>query len=332
VSNLFEEDASNPVLMINSLKVYFRTKNGYVRAADEVSTFVNEGGVTGLAGESGSGKSTVVSQVFRILPKNGEYLGGKVLFKNRDIMNMDLKEFSKDIRWKRMSLIPQASMDALDPVYRVKDQMLETILEHEDMSKAEALERIYKSLESVGVPQEKADMFPHELSGGQRQRVIIAMALLLNPDLVIADEPTTALDVITQAQIISLLKGLQQSRGFSMMMVTHDLSLLASMSDMVTIMYAGKVVELGGVDRIYSTPLHPYTQLLIKAIPDVKRGRERKLISIPGYPPDLIDPPKGCRFHPRCPLAMPICKEKEPELVRVEPRHYVACHVTGVRP
>lgn len=318
--------------MINSLKVYFRTKNGYVRAADEVSTFVNEGGVTGLAGESGSGKSTVVSQVFRILPKNGEYLRGKVLFKNRDIMNMDLKEFSKDIRWKRMSLIPQASMDALDPVYRVKDQMLEAILEHEDMSKAEALERIYKSLESVGVPQEKADMFPHELSGGQRQRVIIAMALLLNPDLVIADEPTTALDVITQAQIISLLKGLQQSRGFSMMMVTHDLSLLASMSDMVTIMYAGKVVELGGVDRIYSTPLHPYTQLLIKAIPDVKRWRERKLISIPGYPPDLIDPPKGCRFHPRCPLAMPICKEKEPELVRVEPRHYVACHVTGVRP
>jgi len=325
---IFEESTDN-LLQVNSLKTYYKTKTGFVKAVDDVSLFVDRAKVLGVAGESGCGKSTLVTAIFRVTPRNAQVMSGEVKYKGQDILNMDLKVFRRDIVWKEIAYIPQASMDVLDPVYKIKDQMLETILEHEDLSKADALERIYKALENVGVPAEKADMFPHELSGGQRQRVVIAMALLLNPSMIVSDEATTALDVITQAKILELMKSLQENRKFSMMFVTHDLSLLANISDSIAIMYAGKLVEFGDVEKVFGNPLHPYTQLLLKAIPDLRYRKQRRLVAIPGFPPDLENPPKGCRFAPRCPLAMPICREVEPEFSRVEGFHYVACHAVN---
>lgn len=315
------------ILSIKGLKTYFKTKSSYVKAVDDVSFSLPKGSVLGVAGESGSGKSTIVHTIFRVLPKNAEVLSGNILFEGKDILKMDNKTFNKEIRWKKISWIPQVSMDALDPVYKIRDQMIETILAHEDVSKAEALERIYKILKSVNLSPDIIDRYPHQLSGGQKQRVIIATALLLNPEVVVADEPTTALDVITQAQIINLINNLRDSRGFSMIFVTHDLSLLADLSNYIAIMYAGKVVEIAPVNEIFKRPLHPYTQALIRAIPDIRKWTERKLHSISGEPPDLSNPPNGCKFNPRCPFAIQICKEKEPELIEISTNHFVACHL-----
>ncbi len=320
---------SRAEIAIENLKTYFRTKNGYVKAVDDFSMTVNPGEVMGLAGESGSGKSTVVTTIFRVLPVNGEVKGGNVLFEGENLLKMEEKKFKKDVRWKKISWIPQVSMDSLDPLYTVKTQMMETILAHEDVSKAEAVERVYQALSSVKLSHEIADKYPHELSGGQKQRVIIATSLLLNPRLVIADEPSTALDVVTQASIVDLLTSKKKELGFSMIFVTHDLSLLATLSDKVTIMYAGQLAESGTAEEIFRNPQHPYTQLLLKAIPDIRKWRERKLYSIPGELPNLEDPPSGCRFRTRCPFAMPICKDSVPKPTLVGKDHVVACHLVG---
>jgi len=314
------------LLDIKDLRTYFRTKKGYLKAVDGVSLQVPVNSIVGIAGESGSGKSTLVTTIFRVLPRNADIKGGKILFEGQDILQLGEKEFNSQIRWKKISWIPQVSMDVLDPLYKVKDQMIETILSHEDVSKAEALERIYKIIKEVNLRPEVIEKFPHELSGGQKQRVVIAMALLLNPLLVIADEPTTALDVIVQAQIMNIIKKEKQERKFSMVFVSHDLALLAGISDYLAIMYGGKIVEIGKAEEIYKSPSHPYTQLLLQSIPDIRK-RNSGLKSIPGFPPDLINPPSGCRFHPRCPFAMEICKVQEPEMTRVSPTHYVACHL-----
>lgn len=314
------------LLDIKDLRTYFRTKKGYLKAVDGVSLQVPVNSIVGIAGESGSGKSTLVTTIFRVLPRNADIKGGKILFEGRDILQLGEKEFNSQIRWKKISWIPQVSMDVLDPLYKVKDQMIETILSHEDVSKAEALERIYKIIKEVNLRPEVIEKFPHELSGGQKQRVVIATALLLNPLLVIADEPTTALDVIVQAQIMNIIKKEKQERKFSMVFVSHDLALLAGISDYLAIMYGGKIVEIGKAEEIYKSPSHPYTQLLLQSIPDIRK-RNSGLKSIPGSPPDLINPPSGCRFHPRCPFAMEICKVQEPEMTKVSPTHYVACHL-----
>jgi len=314
------------LLDIKDLRTYFRTKKGYLKAVDGVSLQVPVNSIVGIAGESGSGKSTLVTTIFRVLPRNADIKGGKILFEGQDILQLGEKEFNSQIRWKKISWIPQVSMDVLDPLYKVKDQMIETILSHEDVSKAEALERIYKIIKEVNLRPEVIEKFPHELSGGQKQRVVIATALLLNPLLVIADEPTTALDVIVQAQIMNIIKKEKQERKFSMVFVSHDLALLAGISDYLAIMYGGKIVEIGKAEEIYKSPSHPYTQLLLQSIPDIRK-RNSGLKSIPGSPPDLINPPSGCRFHPRCPFAMEICKVQEPEMTKVSPTHYVACHL-----
>jgi peptide/nickel transport system ATP-binding protein len=314
------------LLDIKDLRTYFRTKKGYLKAVDGVSLQVPVNSIVGLAGESGSGKSTLVTTIFRVLPRNADIKGGKILFEGQDILQLGEKEFNSQIRWKKISWIPQVSMDVLDPLYKVKDQMIETILSHENVSKAEALERIYKIIKEVNLRPEVIEKFPHELSGGQKQRVVIATALLLNPLLVIADEPTTALDVIVQAQIMNIIKKEKQERKFSMVFVSHDLALLAGISDYLAIMYGGKIVEIGKAEEIYKSPSHPYTQLLLQSIPDIRK-RNSGLKSIPGSPPDLINPPSGCRFHPRCPFAMEICKVQEPEMTKVSPTHYVACHL-----
>ena len=314
------------IMRIEDLRTYFKAKGGYVKAVDGVSLYVPNQAVVGVAGESGSGKSTLVNTIFRVLPNNAEVKGGKIIYNGQDLLKMDERVFNKAIRWKEISWIPQVSMDVLDPLYKIKDQMLETILAHEDISKAEAMERIYNMLKAVNLGPEIIEKYPHELSGGQKQRVVIAMALLLDPKLVIADEPTTALDVIVQAQIIGILKRLKKERNFSMLFITHDLALLATISDYIAIMYAGKIVEFGKVEEVYKSPAHPYTQMLLESIPDI-RNRGKKLKSIQGNPPDLLNPPPGCRFHPRCPFVMDVCKREEPEMVKLSPTHYVACHL-----
>lgn len=320
----FPEDGV--ILKVENLKTYYKTKAGYVKAVDGVSLYVPSQSVVGIAGESGSGKSTLVNAVFKVLPDYAEVKEGRIIYSGKDLTQMDEETFNRTIRWKEISWIPQVSMDALDPVFKVKDQMLETILSHEDLSKAEAMERIYGILKAVNLGPEVLEKYPHELSGGQKQRVVIAMALLLNPKLVIADEPTTALDVIVQAQIMEILRRLKAERNLSMIFISHDLALLSAISDYIAIMYAGKIVEFGKVEEVLKSPLHPYTQALLEAIPDI-RNRGKKLKSIPGTPPDLLNPPPGCRFSPRCPFVMDVCKTKEPELVKVTATHYVACHL-----
>ncbi len=325
---MFDELVQNPILEVKDLSVHFYSKFREVKALDNIFISLEKGKVLGIAGESGSGKSTLAKAIFRILPSNAKILNGQIIYKGSNLLNMSENDLQKKIRWKSIAYVPQVSMNSLDPVYRVKAQMLETIFAHEDVSKAEALERIENTIKDVGLPPEILDKFPHELSGGQKQRVMIAMAMLLNPEMLIADEPTTALDVIIQAQIIAMIKKIQKEKNLSMIFITHDLSLLAQVSDIMAIMYAGKIVELGKVEDIYYSPLHPYTQLLIKSIPSVK-NRKKKLVSIPGEVPDLSEPPQGCRFNPRCPLAQDICRKEVPELIRANGSHYVACFMVG---
>ena len=315
------------LLEISNLKMYYKIRSGdWVKAVDDISFTLKERCALGIVGESGSGKSSLAFTLIRLLPENGKILGGKVFFKNRDILKIPEDEYRKEIRWKSISLIPQAAMNALNPVIRVGDQIVEAIL-HCDrkIEKEEAMERTKRLFELVGIDPDRTSNYPHEFSGGMRQRIMIAMALSCYPKIVIADEPTTALDVITQANILKLLIDLRKKMKISIILITHDLSIVSELCDKVIIMYAGKIVEYGRLEDVYKNPLHPYTHGLLSAIPDIK-GRTRALKPIPGSPPNLISPPPGCRFHPRCLYADNICREKEPPLIEVEKEHYVACH------
>jgi len=315
-----------PLLEVNSLKMYYEVKGKrWVKAVDNVSIKIDRGETLGLAGESGCGKTSLSLSIMRLLPPNGKVLSGEIKFENEDILNMDYRLFKKKIAWKKISLVPQAAMSALNPVMKVGDQIVEAIIFHEDVSKEEALERAKTLFKLVGLDPSRINDYPHEFSGGMRQRAMIAMALACNPKLVIADEPTSALDVIVQAQILSLIKDLQKNLNLSMILVTHDLSILSEICNSIAVMYAGKVVEYGPTLEVYEDPQHPYTKGLLAATPSIK-GNRRRLKSIPGTPPDLLNPPPGCRFHPRCPYAKDICKKEEPPLVKVGEKRVVACH------
>jgi len=315
------------LLEVKNLKTYFYTYRGVVKAVDDVSFELEKGEVLGLVGESGCGKSTTAYSIIKLVPPPGKIVDGHILLSNGDgtidIVKLKDSEVRRKIRWKRISMIFQGAMNALNPVYTVGRQITEAIVEHSDMSKEEALERAKELLELVGLEPDMVKRYPHELSGGQKQRVFIAMALALNPDIVICDEPTTALDVVVQAQIINLLKRLQHELKMSMIFITHDLSVISAIADKVAVMYAGKIVERGSLKEVFSEPYHPYTQGLLKSVPKIKNPE--KIIWIPGLPPDLINPPKGCRFHPRCSRAMDICREKEPPTVSIGKNRYVAC-------
>lgn len=312
------------VLEVRNLKMYYFTSRGMVRAVDNVSFDLKKGEVLGLAGESGCGKSSLGFTLLGMPTPPGKIVDGSIKIDGREIVGLPEEVLRKEIRWQKISMIFQGAMNALNPVYTVGHQMIEPLLLHKGMTKEEAIDRAQKYLELVGLDPEIVYRYPHELSGGMKQRVVIASALLLEPEVVIADEPTTALDVVVQAQIINLLKRLKRDLGLSMIFITHDLSILAEISDRVAIMYAGKIVEIGDSEKVYYEPAHPYTQKLLASIPRLHEDVE-KLEFIPGQPPNLINPPKGCRFHPRCSYAMDVCRQQEPELKEIDKDHYAAC-------
>ena len=272
-------------------------------------------------------KTTVALSILRILPFNGKILQGKIIFQGQDIVKLSESELRKNIRWKGISLIFQGAMNALNPLYKIEDQIIEAIRLHEPkISKKNARERVKQLFELVGLDPSRSKNYPHEFSGGMRQRAMIAMALACNPKILIADEPGTALDVIVQAQVLKLMTELQRKLNLAIIMISHDLSIISETCNDLAIMYAGKIVELGDVYSMFKKPLHPYTQGLIEAFPNIKEER-RKMYSIPGYPPNLLKPPPGCRFHPRCKYAMDICTQKEPPYSEISKGHYVACHL-----
>jgi peptide/nickel transport system ATP-binding protein len=278
-----------------------------------------------LVGESGCGKTTVVKSLIKVFPKCFRIEGGRVLFKGRDLVPLNYEEMRK-VRWKEISMIPQSAMNALNPVYKVSYQVEEAIAEHENISRQETKERVRELFSLVGIDPRRTEEYPHQFSGGMKQRINIALALALNPSLLIADEPTTALDVIVQDQIFQKILILQKKIDCSMLLVTHDISLVAENCDKVAVMYAGKIMEYSDVARVLFNPYHPYTLGLKNAFPNIKRPKDQPLISIPGLPPSLVDPPIQCRFCTRCPFATNICREIEPEMVEVEKGHFVACH------
>jgi peptide/nickel transport system ATP-binding protein len=315
------------ILEVQHLKTFYTTTRGSVKAVDDVSFDVEKGEAVGLAGESGCGKTTVALSILKILPTGGRIIGGKILFRNQDIVKLDEDHIRRNIRWKGISIVFQGAMNALNPVYKISDQIIEAIITHEpEVDKKLAIERAEKLFELVGIDPTRINNYPHEFSGGMRQRAMIAMALACNPELLIADEPGTALDVIVAAQVLKLLRELKEKLNLSMILITHDLSIIAEICEKVAIMYAGKIAEYGDVVTIFKEPLHPYTQGLIGAFPSIKAPRSR-MISIPGTPPDLLNPPSGCRFRPRCQYAMDICKVQDPQSINAGKEHLVSCHL-----
>jgi len=314
------------VLEVKDLTTHFFMHEAVARAVENVSFTLKKGETLGLAGESGCGKTTTALSIMKLLPPGGRILNGEIILDEEDLVKKTDREM-KDIRWKKVSIVFQGAMNALNPVIRVGNQVAEAIIEKENVTKGEALRRAGSLFELVGLDSSRVTNYPHEFSGGMRQRVMIAMALACNPTVVIADEPVTALDVVVQTRILELLKELQRKLSLSVILITHDLSVIAETCDRVAIMYAGKIVELGNVVDVYKKPLHPYTEALITAFPSIA-GEKRRFSSIPGDPPDLTSPPSGCRFHPRCPWQDETCRTQDPEYRSVGLDHYVACHPT----
>ena len=316
------------LLEVKDLRTYFKTTKGYVKAVDGVTFSLDHGECLGLVGEAGCGKTTTALSITRLLPKGGEVMGGKIFLEGVDYATLTEKEI-EDHRWEDVSIIFQGAMNAFNPVKKVGWQIAEAIIRHKGVTKQEAWKRAGELFELVGIPAERVTQYPHEFSGGMKQRAMIAMALACDPKLIIGDEPTTALDVMIQAQILELLEELRKKLNMGMILITHDLSILGETCDKIAVMYAGKIVEMGTVDHIFNRPVHPYTRSLIACFPNIESEDRKIPEGIPGYPPNLIDPPEGCRFCPRCSLAESICSSEEPEFMEIEPGHFAACHFAG---
>lgn len=313
------------ILEVQNLSVNYLTDDGTaLRAVEDVSFSLEQGRSLGLVGESGCGKTTAMLGVLRLLPAEGRIVSGEVRHEGVDLLRLSEQEM-RGYRWSKISIVFQGAMNALNPVRRVGDQIAEAIMIHESVDKTVAHERVSELLEMVGITPEMARQYPHQYSGGMRQRAMTAMALACSPDILIADEPTTALDVMIQAQILDLLQHLQRELELSIILVTHDLGVVAEICDHVLVMYGGRTAEYASIDVIYNEPLHPYTQRLLQAFPDVDNPAST-LASIPGYPPPLDALPEGCRFEPRCHRKSDICAVESPPLVAVNSGHYVACH------
>lgn len=313
-----------PLLDVRNLEVHYATRRGVMRAVDGITFAMQAGRHLGLIGESGCGKTTAGRAMLRVLPRNGTIAGGEIRLKGQDMVALP-EDQMRDLRWREISMVPQSSMDSLDPVYRVGDQLREILVRRGGLSRHAANERSSELFALVGLGRDRLTNYPHEFSGGMRQRAVIAMALALDPDLVIADEPVTALDVIVQNQVLRTFRELQERLNLSVIMITHDISVVAETCDDVAVMYAGKIVERTTAQRFFHQPYHPYTLGLQNAYPSLIEP-DRTLISIEGYPPDLVDPPVGCRFNTRCPFAIECCFHEQPALIEVESGHQAACH------
>jgi peptide/nickel transport system ATP-binding protein len=317
------------LLAVNDLKTYFRTDDGVVKAVDGVTFSIEKGETLGIVGESGSGKSVTCLTIMGLNPRKSTITSGEALFKGQDLLHLSPRRL-RDIRGNDIAMIFQDPMTSLNPVHRIGDQLVEAVLLHQDVTKKQARTRALDLLKAVGIPraERRIDDYPHQFSGGMRQRVMIAMALVNDPDLLIADEPTTALDVTTQAQILTLMNNLQKEFDSAIIIITHDLGVVAETADDVVVMYAAEVVEHASVDSIFRRPHMPYTWGLLGSLPRLDADMDR-LVQIKGQPPSLLNPPQGCRFHPRCPYVMDICKVEDPPLrpISDDPDHLQACHL-----
>ncbi len=315
---------AKPLLTVENLTMYYSTRAGDVKAVDDVSFVLAEGDSLGLVGESGCGKTSVALALLRLLPDNAKILSGHIWMDGTDLLAISEDEMRK-FRWKRISMVFQAAMNSLNPVYRVGDQIIEALELHIGvMTNEQARARVAELFELVGLDPAMMDRYPHEFSGGMRQRAVIAMALSCNPDLIIADEPTTALDVIVQDRVLRQLEQVQAKLGMSMIYISHDIAVIAEVSKRIAVMYAGQMVEMADSTEIFERPLHPYTYALMGSFPSIK-GKKQKLEPLPGEPPDLINPPSGCRFHPRCWRATEICAQQKPEFRDYGNDHWAAC-------
>jgi oligopeptide/dipeptide ABC transporter ATP-binding protein len=325
VSVVANGNQPNVVLDVQNLKVYYETPTGAVRAVDDVTFQIYEGEIVGLVGESGCGKTTTAMAILRLVQPPGRIVGGHILLDGVDMTTLEGRALRK-VRWNSLALIPQGAMNSLNPIIRIKDQVGDVIEAHEGKQPAKVLkERILNLLRLVGLPSRVYEMYPHELSGGMKQRVCIAMAVALNPPLVIADEPTSALDVVVQRVVAQNLLDIKERLGVSMIVIGHDMGLMAQLADRIAVMYAGHMVEIAGVEQLYAEPMHPYTQLLIESIPSIKERKPLKITE--GITHDLRNPPPGCIFQERCPHVMDVCRQVRPPLKEYKPRQQVACHL-----
>jgi len=315
-----------PLLELRDLVVEYGTERGAVTAVNGVSLAIRPGEIVGLAGESGCGKSTIANTILQVLRPPGRIAGGEIVFKGRNLVGLPPSEL-RQIRWRHIAMVFQSAMSSLNPVTRIEDQFVDMFRAHQKISKRFATMKSAELLEVVGIDRDRLRAYPHELSGGMRQRVVIAMAMALGPELLLLDEPTTALDVIVQREILQQLEELQREMGFAVLFITHDLSLLVEFSNRIAIMYSGDIVEEAAAPELFTHPAHPYTSGLMASFPPLT-GEQRYMTGIPGNPPALNDPPSGCRFHPRCPAARrQPCHVDVPALRRIgSSEHEVACH------
>jgi oligopeptide/dipeptide ABC transporter ATP-binding protein len=323
---------SNPLLQIKGLKTYFHTEAGTAKAVDGVSFDIMPGEVVGLVGESGSGKSVTALSILRLIPDPpGKIMEGSIFFKGQDLLKLSWEDIRR-IRGREISMIFQEPMTSLNPVFTIGMQIMEVVLHHEKISKKDAFDRCVEMLKLVGIPDPASRMhdYPHQYSGGMRQRVMIAMALACNPSLLIADEPTTALDVTIQAQILELMLKIKDERkDAAILLITHNLAVVAETCHRVMVMYGGKIQEIAPVHELFKNPLHPYTQGLLASLPTVDGEKQKRLRTIPGNVPSIMDLPVGCKFVTRCPVKIDRCATTEPELIEISPGHWARCFLVG---
>ncbi len=318
-------DEQRPLLQVRNLTVTYHTRLGDLSAVQNVSFDVQRGEILGLVGESGCGKSTLGKALLRMISPPGEIISGQIIFDGEDIMTYDQRRL-RDFRGRAASMIFQDPMTSLNPVQRIDEHVIEAIQVHEpNTSKEAALERVRGLAERLGIQRRRLPDYPHQLSGGMRQRVMIALGLVLNANLIIADEATTSLDVIVEAKLLDQLREVRDAYGVTILMITHNIALVAEVADRIAVMYAGQMAEIGSVYDVFDNPLHPYTQGLLRSVPNIALDDGSPLYKMPGEPPNLTRPPNGCRFHPRCPLRQPVCQDLEPSLIDVEGGHLIHC-------
>jgi peptide/nickel transport system ATP-binding protein len=310
------------LLRVENLRLYFATTKGVVRAVDGIQFELGDNHAMVVLGESGCGKSSLARALLRLLPRNVHAYSGRIFVDDLDIMSLDDERFRREVRWRSLSLVPQAAMNALNPVVRVGDQVAEPLMVHHDVDKETAWQRAQQMLQRVGLPEDFLRRYPFELSGGMRQRAALAMALVTKPRMVVLDEPTSALDVLTQANIMNVLKEIRRELRTSFILITHDVATSSELADHVAVMYAGQIAELSDAARFFREPLHPYSRKLMASVPRLRE--DKKLEFIPGEPPSLINPPQGCRFSPRCPARFARCNE-DPPLIQTEDGRQVKC-------